>query len=65
MTTPWYSMTGELCLNGLRFFNELARHKLLDLIGDLALVGQPIQAHIIAIKPGHALNVRAWRGLLF
>jgi UDP-3-O-acyl-N-acetylglucosamine deacetylase len=42
--------------NQLRFENELARHKLLDLIGDLALVGRPIQADIIARKAGHALN---------
>ena len=39
-----------------RFSNELARHKLLDLIGDLALVGRPIKAKIIAIKPGHKIN---------
>lgn len=50
-----------VCLNGLRFLNELARHKLLDLIGDLALVGQPLQAHIIAIKPSHGLNTRLAR----
>ncbi len=37
--------------------NEPARHKLLDLIGDLALIGQPIKAHIIAKKPGHFNNV--------
>ncbi len=36
--------------------NEAARHKLLDLIGDLALIGEPIQAHIIAKYPGHAAN---------
>ncbi len=42
----------------LRFANELARHKLLDLIGDLALTGRPICAEIVAVKPGHALNVR-------
>ncbi len=41
----------------LRFSNELARHKLLDVLGDLALAGRPIQAHIMAWKPGHALNV--------
>ena len=52
-----------VCLNGLRFQNELARHKLLDLIGDLALVGQPLQAHIIAIKPSHTLNTRLARVL--
>ena len=45
----------------LRFSNELARHKLLDLIGDLALIGQPLQAHVIAIKPGHTLNTRLAR----
>ena len=42
----------------LRFPNELARHKLLDLIGDLALVGRPLLAHVIAFKPGHTLNTR-------
>jgi UDP-3-O-[3-hydroxymyristoyl] N-acetylglucosamine deacetylase/3-hydroxyacyl-[acyl-carrier-protein] dehydratase len=40
----------------LHYANEAARHKLLDLIGDLALVGEPIQAHIIARCPGHASN---------
>jgi len=41
----------------LRFSSELARHKLLDVLGDLALAGRPIQAHVLAFKPGHALNV--------
>lgn len=41
---------------GLRFPNEFVRHKLLDLIGDLALLGLPIQAHVKARKTGHALN---------
>ena len=45
----------------LRFPNELARHKILDLIGDLALVGRPVCAEIIAVKPGHTLNVRLAR----
>lgn len=45
----------------LRFADELARHKLLDLIGDLALVGRPLQAHVFAIKPSHALNTRLAR----
>ncbi len=40
----------------LQFHNEPARHKLLDLIGDLALIGFPIKGHIIAKKPGHKLN---------
>ncbi|TAM95148.1 MAG: bifunctional UDP-3-O-[3-hydroxymyristoyl] N-acetylglucosamine deacetylase/3-hydroxyacyl-ACP dehydratase [Chitinophagaceae bacterium] len=41
----------------LRFPNEPARHKLLDVVGDLALVGFPIKAHIIANRPGHSSNV--------
>ena len=41
----------------LRFPNEPARHKLLDVVGDLALVGYPIKAHIIANRPGHYSNV--------
>lgn len=42
--------------NALRFENEPARHKLLDLIGDLALVGRPLRARIVARRSGHALN---------
>ena len=41
----------------LRFPNEPARHKLLDVIGDLALIGYPIKAKIIANRPGHSTNV--------
>lgn len=41
----------------LRFPNEPARHKLLDVVGDLALIGFPIKAHIIANRPGHFSNV--------
>ncbi|MVZ65629.1 bifunctional UDP-3-O-[3-hydroxymyristoyl] N-acetylglucosamine deacetylase/3-hydroxyacyl-ACP dehydratase [Sphingobacterium sp. DK4209] len=41
----------------LRHQNEPARHKLLDMIGDLALVGKPIKGHIMAARPGHAANV--------
>ncbi len=46
-------------LNGkkLRFDNEPVRHKALDLIGDLALLGMPLQGHVIASKSGHAANV--------
>ena len=40
----------------LNFSNEPARHKLMDLLGDLALVGQPIQGKIIATRPGHYAN---------
>lgn len=41
----------------LRYPNEPARHKLLDVIGDLALIGTPIKANIIASKPGHKTNI--------
>lgn len=41
----------------LQFSNEAARHKILDIIGDLALVGKPIKAKILANKPGHTANV--------
>ena len=41
----------------LRFSNEPARHKLLDVVGDLALIGYPIKAQIIANRPGHSTNV--------
>lgn len=40
----------------LRHHNEPARHKLLDVIGDLALIGMPIKGHVIATRPGHAVN---------
>jgi UDP-3-O-[3-hydroxymyristoyl] N-acetylglucosamine deacetylase len=42
--------------DGLRFSNEMARHKILDLIGDIALIPIPFIAHIIAIRSGHASN---------
>lgn len=41
----------------LHYNNEPARHKLLDLIGDLATIGMPIKGHIIAIRPGHKSNI--------
>jgi UDP-3-O-[3-hydroxymyristoyl] N-acetylglucosamine deacetylase len=52
-------------LNGpLRFADEFGRHKALDLIGDLALVGQPLLAHIVAQKAGHALHTQLVTRLL-
>lgn len=45
----------------LRFPDEPVRHKVLDLIGDLYIVGMPIEGHIIAIKSGHALNMELVR----
>ncbi len=48
---------GFLNENNLRFKNEPVRHKLLDMIGDLALIGVPIKAQILAARPGHKANV--------
>ncbi|WP_114783154.1 bifunctional UDP-3-O-[3-hydroxymyristoyl] N-acetylglucosamine deacetylase/3-hydroxyacyl-ACP dehydratase [Botryobacter ruber] len=41
----------------LRYKNEPARHKLLDLMGDLALIGRPLKGQILAARPGHAANI--------
>jgi len=49
--------TGILNNKTLRFKNEPARHKLLDMLGDLALIGAPIKAQILAARPGHKANV--------
>jgi len=56
---PKVEVKKEGILNNLelRFQNEPARHKLLDLIGDLALVGVPLKAQVMAARPGHAANV--------
>jgi UDP-3-O-[3-hydroxymyristoyl] N-acetylglucosamine deacetylase/3-hydroxyacyl-[acyl-carrier-protein] dehydratase len=55
--------SGILNNKNLRYKNEPARHKLLDLLGDLALVGAPLQAQILAARPGHASNVEFARKL--
>lgn len=47
---------GVVVKNKLRFDDELLRHKILDLIGDLNLLGRPINAHFIAVRSGHYLN---------
>ncbi|MEX0736698.1 MAG: bifunctional UDP-3-O-[3-hydroxymyristoyl] N-acetylglucosamine deacetylase/3-hydroxyacyl-ACP dehydratase [Bacteroidota bacterium] len=49
--------TGVLNNKKLHWRNEPARHKLIDLIGDLALIGAPLKAQILAARPGHASNV--------
>ena len=49
--------------NSLRFPNEPVRHKILDLVGDLSLVGMPLKAHIVAVKSGHSLNAELVRKL--
>lgn len=48
----------------LRFPNECARHKLLDLCGDLALAGARLKARVTAVKPGHSVNTAAVRALM-
>lgn len=59
MHKPTVKVNGHGILNNvtLHYPNEPARHKLLDLIGDLALVGMPIKGSIIATRPGHTSNV--------
>ncbi|HSW72221.1 MAG TPA: UDP-3-O-acyl-N-acetylglucosamine deacetylase [Chlamydiales bacterium] len=48
---------GVMNPEGLRFPDEMVRHKILDLIGDLSLVGCPFYAHILSIRSGHSSNV--------
>jgi UDP-3-O-acyl N-acetylglucosamine deacetylase len=49
--------------NRLRFANEPARHKVLDLVGDLALLGADLCGHVVAYRSGHPLNVELVRSL--
>ncbi len=66
-----FNIDGELVAgeNGLlkgqelRFENEAVRHKIADLIGDLALLGMPIRGHVVATRSGHASNVELVRKL--
>ena len=56
---------GSRVLSGaLRFADEFARHKILDLLGDLALLGLPIRAEVVTVRAGHALRLQALRELL-
>jgi UDP-3-O-[3-hydroxymyristoyl] N-acetylglucosamine deacetylase len=56
---------GERILSGsLRFRDEFVRHKVLDLLGDLALLEYPLRAHVVARKAGHALHVQLVQELL-
>ena len=48
----------------MRYPEEFARHKILDIIGDLSLVGRPITGHIIAVKPSHAANCELARQIV-
>ena len=52
---PRVAVTGEYG-NPLRFEDEFVRHKILDVIGDLALVGHPLQGHLVVHRGGHALH---------
>jgi UDP-3-O-[3-hydroxymyristoyl] N-acetylglucosamine deacetylase/3-hydroxyacyl-[acyl-carrier-protein] dehydratase len=47
----------------LRFKDEFVRHKILDIIGDVLLLGQPLKAHIVATRPGHAINAELTKAL--
>jgi UDP-3-O-[3-hydroxymyristoyl] N-acetylglucosamine deacetylase/3-hydroxyacyl-[acyl-carrier-protein] dehydratase len=47
----------------LRFKDEFVRHKILDIIGDITLLGLPLKAHIIATRPGHAINAELTKAL--
>jgi UDP-3-O-acyl N-acetylglucosamine deacetylase len=49
--------------NRLRYANEPARHKVLDLVGDLALLGQDVRGHLVAYRSGHPLNIELVRVL--
>ena len=50
--------TALLNPEGLRYPDEFVRHKILDIIGDLYVLGRPIKAHVIAIKAGHFVNAK-------
>ncbi len=47
----------------LRFPDEFVRHKILDIIGDVRLLGMPLKAHIVAMRPGHAINAELTKAL--
>ncbi len=49
--------------NRLRWANEPARHKILDIVGDLSLLGHDLRGHIVAYRSGHPLNVELARTL--
>lgn len=55
---------GVMNPDGLRYEDEFVRHKVLDIIGDLKILNRPIKGHIIAIKAGHALDVKFANELL-
>ena len=48
----------------LRFPDEFVRHKILDIVGDMCLLGKPVKGHIIGVRPGHALNAALAKKIL-
>ena len=55
---PTLESYGYINPTPLQFENEPARHKLLDVVGDIALIGRPLKGKVIATKPGHGINTR-------
>ncbi len=52
-----------LSKEALRFKDEFVRHKILDIVGDISLLGMPLKAHIVATRPGHAINAELTKAL--
>ncbi|MBD5337012.1 MAG: bifunctional UDP-3-O-[3-hydroxymyristoyl] N-acetylglucosamine deacetylase/3-hydroxyacyl-ACP dehydratase [Bacteroides sp.] len=65
MSAPHMELKGLGYINPkpLQWDNEPARHKLIDLIGDLALIGRPLKGRVVAIRPGHTVNNKFTRML--
>jgi len=59
-----FTETGVLDPAALRTPDEPARHKALDLLGDLSLLGAPLEARVTAVRPGHALTARLMRAIV-
>lgn len=52
-----------LATEPLRYRDEFVRHKILDIVGDLALLGRPLAAHVVVVRPSHALNAELTKAL--
>ena len=52
-----------LATEPLRFRDEFVRHKILDVLCDIALLGRPLAAHIVVVRPGHGLNAELTKAL--
>jgi UDP-3-O-[3-hydroxymyristoyl] N-acetylglucosamine deacetylase/3-hydroxyacyl-[acyl-carrier-protein] dehydratase len=52
-----------LATEPLRFRDEFVRHKMLDIVGDVTLLGRPLAAHIVVVRPGHGLNAELTKAL--